>query len=247
LHIHVADRLRGYATRRFAAAFEAGISVHVATTLGRLYDAELLEQLAQADAQVHLIDGSVPVKKAVRVLALLADLQIRVPVELRTALGRQGWDMSCRDGTPDQKGKRFEALVAFLLSQVDGFWIFERNYRTDTEEIDAVIQQRELTGRVWSLANAPFILAEAKNHQTGISQGMFSAFRLKMMTKRATVRIGVMLSRTTISGDAIEQEKKFASEELTIAFLDGDAVQKWIEADDPTSHLERVISEAMLG
>lgn len=247
LHVHVADRLRGYATKRFAAALDSGVEVHVATTLGRLYNAELLEQLAAVDAHVHLIDGPLPVEKAERVLALLADLQIRVPPALRTSLANHGWDMSSREGTSHQKGKRFEALVAFLLSQVDGFSVFERNYRTDTEEIDAVVRRGELSERVWSLANAPFILAEAKNHKDGISQGMFSQFRLKMMTKRATVRIGLMFSRTSVSGDATEQEKRFASEELTIAFLDGDAIEKWIEAQDGTEYLDRLISEAMLG
>ncbi|HWO15114.1 MAG TPA: hypothetical protein VNM89_00180 [Solirubrobacterales bacterium] len=246
LHIHVAERLRGYATRRFAQAVDAGIEVFVATYLGRLYDAELLEQLTQVDAHVLLLDEHIE-QKPERVLAVLADQGIHVPPELRTKLGRHGFDLSSRDGTAWQKGKRFEALVAFLLSQVDGFFVFARNYRTTTEEIDVVIQQRSLDGRVWSVTNAPFLLIEAKNHAVGISQEMFSAFRLKMMTKRESVHIGLMISRTTISADAVQQEAKFASQELTIAFLNGDVLTEWINAPDGTAYLERLISQAMLG
>lgn len=246
LHVHVAERLRSYATRRFEQAVEAGIEVHVAAPLGRLYEGELLEQLASVDAHVHLLDKSSE-KGPERILALLADLGIRVPPALRTTLGRHGLDFAARAGTASEKGKRFEALVVFLLSQVDGLSIFERNYKTSTEEIDVVLQQRQLDGRVWALTNAPFLLVEAKNHQDGISQGMFSQFRIKMMTKRASVRIGLMFSRTTVSGAAREQEEKFASEDLTIAFLDGNEIAEWIDAADGTAYLERAISRAMLG
>jgi len=247
LHVHVADRLRSYATKRLRWAIEAGIEVHVATTLGRLYDQELLTQLAGVDALVHLLDDSADSAKGERLLAVLADEEIQVPPELRTAIARHGWEFSTADGSPHQKGKRFEALVAFLLSQVDGFSIFSRNYRTATEEIDIVLQQRELSGPVWAIANAPFILVEAKNHVDGISQGMFSQFRIKMQTKRATVRIGLMLSRTAVSADAVQQEERFSSDALTIAFLDGEAIQQWIDANDGTAYLERAIGEAMLG
>lgn len=247
LHVHVAERLRSYATERFGWAVESGVEVHVATTLGRLYDAELLEQLAAADALVHVLDASGAAPKPKRVLALLADEGIRVAPPLRSVLGRHGFSFSQVDGSNDQRGKRFEALVAFLLSQVEGLSIFSRNYKTTTEEIDVVLQQREVGGRVWAIANAPFLLVEAKNHADGISQGMFSQFRIKMQTKRSTVRIGLMLSRTSISGAAVEQEARFSSDELTIVFLDGEAIEGWIEDADGTAHLERLISEAMLG
>jgi len=246
LHVHVADRLRGYAVRRFAKAIDAGIEVHVATTLGRLLDSELLDQLAASDAHIHLLDEDYG-RKPERVLAILADEGIKVAAEVRKALGRHGFEFSKRDGTADQKGKRFEALVAFLLSQVEGFSIYSRNYKTSTEEIDVVIQRTTVDARVWSLTNAPFILVEAKNHADGISQAMFSTFRVKMQTKRATVRIGLMLSRTKVSGAATEQESKFASEELTIVFMNGDAIAEWIEADDGSKFLARQIAGAMLG
>jgi hypothetical protein len=247
LHIHVAERLRSYATERFGWAVEAGVEVHIATTLGRLYDPELLEQLASADALVHLLDKPGEAVAPRRLLALLADEGITVPGSLRTSLGQHGFRFSKAEGSNDQKGKRFEALVAFLLGQVEGFSIFSRNYKTTTEEIDVVLQQREVGGRVWAIANAPFLLVEAKNHGEGISQAMFSQFRIKMQTKRSTVRIGLMLSRTSVSGSAIEQEGKFSSDELTIAFLDGDTIERWIEAEDGTDYLERLIGEAMLG
>jgi Holliday junction resolvase-like predicted endonuclease len=247
LHVHVADRLRSYATKRFALAVEVGIEVHVATTLGRLYDPDLLRELSAVDAFVHLIDESVDLADGKRLLALLADEEIQLPAALRSEVARNGLDFSAAEGTSDQKGKRFEALVAFLLSQVDGLSIFSRNYRTSTEEIDIILQQKELSGPVWAIANAPFILVEAKNHAEGVSQAMLSQFRIKMQTKRSTVRIGLLLSRTSVSADAVHQEERFSSDTLTIAFLNGDVIKAWIEAEDGTAFLERHIGEAMLG
>jgi len=246
LHVHVAERLRSYATGRFEQALEDGIQVHVATTLGRLYDHDLLIDLVVADAIVHIVEPAEDVAPR-WVLAIIADVGMTVPPDVRCVLANHGLQNAARDGTADQKGKRFEAVVAFLLSQVDGFAIFSRNYKTSTEEIDAVIQRQGIDSRVWSLANAPFLLAEAKNHADGVSQAMYSAFRLKMLTKRQTVRIGLMLSRTTISGAAINQEAKFASDDLTVAFLDGETLAEWANADDGTAFLERLIGEAMLG
>jgi hypothetical protein len=247
LHVHVADHLRTYAIKRFEWAVEAGVEVHVATTLNRLYDPTLLKQLAAADALVHVINGSTDLAKGERLLGVLADEEIRVPASLRTELARYGLEFSAADGSSHQKGRRFEALVAFLLSQVDGLSIFSRNYKTETEEIDVVLQQHSLSGPVWAIANAPFILVEAKNHADGISQAMFSQFRIKMQTKRASVRIGLMLSRTSVSGDATQQEERFSSDTLTVAFIDGETLEQWIEAEDGTAFLERIIAEAMLG
>lgn len=83
LHVHLADRLRSYAITRFELALEGGIEVHVATTLGRLYDNELLTQLAAADALVHVIEDDAPPR---RVLAVLADAGMTVPPDVRSRL-----------------------------------------------------------------------------------------------------------------------------------------------------------------
>src|SRR5438105_2931674 len=61
LHIHVADRLREYALRRFQAALTAGVEVHVALDLPRLYEPDLLESLAASDAHVHILDRKIEV------------------------------------------------------------------------------------------------------------------------------------------------------------------------------------------
>jgi hypothetical protein len=53
---------------------------------------------------------------------------------MRTLLGSVGWRLNNRADTSTEKGARPEALVGFLLSQVEDFRVVERNLRTDTVE-----------------------------------------------------------------------------------------------------------------
>lgn len=251
LHIHLADRLRPYVRERFEAASTDGFEVHLAAPLISLYDEELLADVAVVDPLIHVIEeagGGQPPKvgEPARLFACLADHGIQLTPSVRRDLGRIGLEISKREGTSHQKGRRFEALLAFLLSQVDDFVVVERNFNTATEEIDLVIQQRATAGRIWATLGAPLVLAEGKNRKEKISQEMFSVFRTKMQGRRGTVRIGLMFAASGVTESALLQELRFSSQELTVAFMGDDALSAWIEAEDGDAHLEEVITRAML-
>jgi Restriction endonuclease len=246
LYVHLSDRLRSFASSRLQVAFEAGVEIHIAIPESHLYDEELLEILAGLDAQVHVIKASDDVAEPERVLALLGDRQVTVTTTTRTAIAVRYLELCRVDAEAHTKGRRFEALLAFLFSQVGDFVIRSRNYRTATEEIDIVIQQRATQGRAWAILMAPFILIEAKNRKEGVSQEMTSAFLLKMQGKRGTVRLGFVASTTTVSGDAIAQELRFAAKDVTVVFLEYEDLKAWCAAEDPDDHLEDVVSRAML-
>lgn len=249
LHVHAADRLRSYALERMKFAFDAGIEVHVALPLRKLYDVDLLLQVIEVDPRVHVIDEPLTkklVEKPPRLLAALADRQITVSAETRKSLARVGHAVSQLPGTNDDKGKRLEALVAFLLSQVDDFVVIERNFRTATGEIDIVVQQRATAGRLWATLGAPLILVEAKNRAEPVSQAMVTVFRAKMQTSRGGVRLGIIVAAATVTEDASLQELKFATENLTIAFITKRELGEWIAATDPDGWLEKHFSRAMI-
>lgn len=245
LHIHRADHLRTHVTDRMRAATQAGKTVCLAVSLRHLYDEEMLRNIVEYDPRMFVIDGQRP-KPLPRLLACLADEGIQVSTETRSVLGRAGLALCGADGTADERGKRLEALLAFLLSQIEDFVVIERNYRTATEEIDVVVQQRATTGRCWATLGAPFILLEAKNRQERVSQADVSAFRTKMLGRRGSVRIGLMASTSGFTSDAEDQELRFALGDLTIAMLGPDRLDAWIEAEDHDGELESLISRAML-
>jgi hypothetical protein len=246
LHVHLAERLRPYIVDRMRSAFEAGSEVHIALPLGVLYDEETLSILLGLDAQVHVIDGEEQVSPIESLLTCLASRGIHVSPSARKELARAALELCAADGTTYQRGRRYEAVICFLLSQIEDFDVVEHNLRTDTEELDAVVQQRATQGRAWATLGAPFILVEAKNWATAVPQKEVSVFRVKLEGRRGGVRIGLMFGASGFTSDALDHELRFASDELTIAFVGPDQLRDWAEADDPEDFLERLVRRAIL-
>ena len=246
LHIHLAGRLLSYVIERMKAANAAGYEVHVATSLSGLYDEKALIELAKLDATIHLIKTDGAAGAPAPLLRILAMERIRLSPALRSQLGGIGWDLSQQQVAKQRRGRRFEAVIVFLLSQVEDFQIVETNMRTATEELDAVVQQRATQGRCWATVGAPFILVEAKNWKEPVDQPQVSVLLTKMRGKRKTVRLGLMFSASDFTTDAKDQELRFAAEDLTIAFLNGKEIHDWIASADGDEYLEQVMQRAML-
>jgi Restriction endonuclease len=248
LHVHLADRLRPYVVRRLESAFSAGMEVHVACELNALYDDATLGDLVKVDPVIHVLNltPTANVERAAGLLATLADRGIQVTVDTRKLLGREGLLLARASGTAPQRGRRFESLLVFMFSQVEHLDVVERNYRTETEELDAVIQLRATGGRIWATLGAPLILLEAKNWADPVPQAQVSAFRVKIQGRRGTVRIGFLIGASGFTSDALMQEIRFSAGDITIACLDLEAVEKWIDSEDPSDFLEVEVRRAML-
>src|ERR1035437_1860880 len=161
LHVHLADSLPRWVAARLKAA-SADRSVCVALKIESLYDEELLRLLGDVNAELFVLDGSRSKSRPAHYLAAVADESVPVSLGLRHDLATVEWGRR-REGSNYEKGQQFEGLLAFLLSQVHGFKIFERNYRAATDEIDIVVQVDSMTSRCWSQSGVPFVIVEAKN------------------------------------------------------------------------------------
>jgi len=245
LHVHLADRLRPHVVERMRAASGRGYRIHLALDLSALYDEDLLREISTLDPIIHVV-GNGPEKQQASLLATLADQGIRVTDATRVELARVGWQSCQSTGTSNEKGHRLEALVAFLLSQIEDFRVVERNLRTETEELDVVVQQgRTEGGRCWMLG-VPFILVESKNWASKVTQKELSTFRVKMQGKRGTVRLGLLFAANGHTGDAYDQELRFASDDLTISLIGPDEITAWVEALDDDEFLDSLIRRSML-
>ncbi len=227
------------------AASGRGYRIHLALDLSALYDEDLLREISTLDPIIHVV-GNGPEKQQASLLATLADQGIRVTDATRVELARVGWQSCQSTGTSNEKGHRLEALVAFLLSQIEDFRVVERNLRTETEELDVVVQQgRTEGGRCWMLG-VPFILVESKNWASKVTQKELSTFRVKMQGKRGTVRLGLLFAANGHTGDAYDQELRFASDDLTISLIGPDEITAWVEALDDDEFLDSLIRRSML-
>lgn len=126
LHVHLAERLRPYIVDRLRAATRNGHQVHLAMPLGQLYVEEQLALLAELDGQVHMIEPD-QIAPSVPILTALAERSIRVSRESRQQLGQIALGLSRASASASLRGRRFEALLLFLLSQVRDFRVVEHN------------------------------------------------------------------------------------------------------------------------
>lgn len=251
LHVHLAERLRTYVMQRLRATAEAGVEPHLALPIAALYQEDLLLQLCEIEARIHVLNDSGVPEEEDSLLGAIGGPRNKRPAivvspQARTELATTAWELTRKAGTTTQKGRRLEALLTFLLSQVPDFDVWERNLRTDTEELDIVVVQRSTTGRCWSTVGAPFILVECKNWAERVGQPQVSTLRVKMQGRRGNVRISLIIGASGFTGDALDQELRFASGDLTIAFIGPPELERWISADDGTLVLEEIISRAML-
>lgn len=245
LHIHLGECLPNYVARRLRAAIETGYRVNIALYTEALYQSETLELLAEIDAYTYIIDDPSKPKDRRHYLAAMADLEIPAKPTLRKQLGLIAWN-KLAEGTANDKGRRLEALLAFILSQVNDFKIFSRNYRNKTQEIDIVVQVVRLSGRSWSMSGSPFILVESKNTADKIGQPTVSLLIRKLETKRGTTQLGFLFSVSGFTGDAVIEELRLSQTALCVAMFDGAAIKRLIEADMLDSYLESEVNRALL-
>ncbi len=209
LHVHLADRLRPYMLERLTAAFVAGREVHIALPLSDLYDEELLCAVHELDPQIHVIRSeTLECAPSAALLTVLCDRRVQVTPKARTLLSAKAVEQSQGDASAQLRGRRYEAAIAFLLSQVDDFDVVERNLRTDTEELDAVVQQRTTQGRVVWARRAPHPrrgeeLEGARDAEGGVSLSCQARRSTGRCTPRADVRRKRLYERCTRPGAAL--------------------------------------------
>jgi Holliday junction resolvase-like predicted endonuclease len=243
LHVHVSAMMPRWIKRRLEEAARDH-HVYVALTIEALYDEEVLKLLSDIDADVFVFDGDSESKPAYY-LAALADRSVPVRQELGRNLATRCWEHR-RVGSSHDKGRHFEGLLAFMLSRVNGFRIYERNFNAETDEIDIVVRVTAFTEACWSESGVPFILVEAKNREETVSSAVIAVLIRKLETRRGRARIGILFTTSSFSPEAQAEELKEAKGNLSVAMLGPTEIVEWIDARDPTEYLERQVSRAML-
>lgn len=245
LHVHLSLGAPRYLRKRLVAAAESGELIHLALSLEALYVPEVLEVLGEADAYVYVIGQDAKPTPRRHYLAALADLGVPVDPTLRAQLARTAWEVRDR-GTVNQRGRRLEALLAFILGQVTDFRVFKRNFRTDTGEIDIVLQIDNFGGRCWNESGVPFVFVESKNVKDPIGQPVVSLLIRRLQTSRSRARIGLLFSAGDFTSDAQREELRLSESSLCVDFFGPSDIEALIAAEDIDSFLNDHIGHAML-
>lgn len=242
LHVLTSQGMPRYLRRRLLAASTTH-EVFVALPFEALYTADVLTTLAELDAYVHIVDDAD--ERPRHYLAAMADLGVAVGKDLRTSLAAEAWRRR-GDGTSHQRGRRLEALLAFLLSQIADFRIFQRNFRNASQEIDIVIQVDNASDKCWWTPGVPFILVEAKNRDEATGQPDVSALIRKIETKRGRAKLGLLFTSSSFTSDARTEEIRLSQTDMCVAMLGPEELAEWIASSDGDEYLANHVARAML-
>ena len=247
LYVFLADQLPRFVRDRLALAAEVGIQSTLALNLASLFNPSIVELLVAVDADVIVLDDYVSSRQLNPrpLLAALADVEVPVSPDLRRNIANVVWDRIA-DGTAYRKGKRLEALLAFIFAQIRDLKVVERNYRNQTEEIDLVLQIDNFSSRVWQKSGVPFILVEAKNRADKASQPMVSSLVTKLQTKRGNARIAFLVSLAGFTDDARMQELRFSTQDICVVMIDRLQLESLLAAANIDEQLEVLVRQAML-
>ena len=247
LYVFLADQLPRFVRDRLALAAEVGIQSTLALNLASLCNPSIVELLVAVDADVIVLDDYVSSRQLNPrpLLAALADVEVPVSPDLRRNIANVVWDRIA-DGTAYRKGKRLEALLAFIFAQIRDLKVVERNYRNETEEIDLVLQIDNFSSRVWQKSGVPFILVEAKNRADKASQPMVSSLVTKLQTKRGNARIAFLVSLAGFTDDARMQELRFSTQDICVVMIDRLQLESLLAAANIDEQLEVLVRQAML-
>lgn len=246
VHFQRTLRLPRYAEKRIIASNKANNNPILAIPRMFLHVEELIRFITSQDILVSVIDEEWKCGIPTKALDVVS-AEVTIPDALRKEVGLNALDLCLSADTNALKGKRLESLLSFLLSQVDDLQIHSTNLRTETEELDVVVRTRGVGRRSWQLPGASFMLVEAKNWSSKVGQSVISTFLIKIMRKRGTCRIGIIVGLSGFTSDAEMQEFGFSGNgDTTVCFVDKEKLKCWIEADDFDGVFERMIEAAML-
>ena len=247
LYVFLQEELPRFVKDRLLLAAPCGIAVTVALPIAALYKPDVTNFLASIEADVLVVDDYDDHwrLKPRNILTALTDVGVPLSPESRREIGRSAW-AKIGEGTAQERGRRLEALLAFLFAQVNDLKVLERNYRTETEEIDLVLQIDNFSPRVWQKSGVPFILVEAKNRVEKASQQMISVLLTKLQTNRGTSRIAFLVSLAGFTEDAKLEELRFSIQEMCVVMIGREELESLIEADNLDDTLETMVSHALM-
>lgn len=247
LHVALIGDLPRYLGSRLRAAHAEGRAVHVAMTTAVLYTPEWLNLLVEVDAFVYVVDDWTDAMRFKRrhILAAIADMQVPVSPDQRPILGVTALDM-LGDGSSQDRGRRLEALLAFLFSQVTDFRVVRRNHRNKTQEIDLVLQIDSYSKRVWQIPGRPLVLVEAKNRKEPTGAPVLAGLVRKIQTKRQTVKIAFLVSTSGVTKDLEIESLRGSTEDHCVVVIGPAQLRSLIQDPDLDDSLEKLVLDALI-
>lgn len=246
LYIHLVKELRSHWKDRISIAYQQGLTVVIALELKALHYDEVVEFLADVDAKIILLEsGTTNFLEPIPILRLLCGESIPLSPATRTYVAQCAWRRR-KCGTSDEKGDRFEDLIALLLELTAGFRVIARQFHGHEDEIDIILKIDRWSDYCWVKPGAPYILVEAKNESDKIGPGVIGKCYSNLEVRNGNAFFAFIFSASGFTSGARDRARMLNSEDSFIVLFDQDEILEWIEHQNPDDFLQACVEKALL-
>jgi Restriction endonuclease len=123
-----------------------------------------------------------------------------------------------------EKGMSLEVLMAALFEQVPGFVVYDRNTRTETEEIDLIVLN-DSRDPVY-LREGPLVLVECKNWTSRPGRPEFSLLEGKMRNRYSRCTMAFLVSWSGFSDTTWRETIRLSRDKNVIVCLTGSDIRR---------------------
>ncbi|MDI1447230.1 restriction endonuclease [Polyangium sp. 6x1] len=150
--------------------------------------------------------------------------------------------------TAQEKGVRLEQFADLLLADIDGLMVVEKNLRTQTAELDLVVQNN-VARPFWSNLGSPLIFVECKNWTKAADVREARALESKMRARGRVARMSIFLSVSGFTKAFTDHVASLARDDLLLVSIQGEDVGRLIgdSKSDTTKWLETIIATQASG
>jgi HEAT repeat protein len=165
-----------------------------------------------------------------------AELETRIAAEYQEVL---------HSNDARQKGKALEELLATLFAGIPGFTVNERNYHTATEELDLVLRNAS-ADPFWRELGS-LILVEAKHWQAQrVGKNEYVQFYRKLEARGGHCTLGFLVCTERFAETFHLEALRDSKDRLRVVPIDGDDLQRLVEAEDRSTILRSFVERAVL-
>lgn len=142
----------------------------------------------------------------------------------------------------DEKGRVLEQLMDVLFRTVPGLSVSGRRIRTETEEIDLVLENDREDPRF--RREGALILVECKNWSSRCGKNEFVIFKEKLRNRKGRATLGFLISWNGFSETITKEMLRESHEHALIVPLEGQQIRRAIESSSFWSALEKAWDDA---
>jgi hypothetical protein len=148
--------------------------------------------------------------------------------DLRAKSIKDLWEKANKEKTTQEKGKILENLISTWITSDDNFCVKTVNSRTESEEIDIIVENKAKTDFLKQL-QSPLILVECKNWSDKVGSKEIRDFAQKIQNRpRFLCKVGLIITTSQFTRDSEKEIIGYRGKDFLIVTADRPHLQEAI-------------------